>query len=413
MAMPPKVLLLVENNGYPRDFRVRREAHALRDHGCQVAVVCPREGRERWRERLDGIEVYRFPAPPGGAGVLGYAFEFGYATLAMLLLSLWVWLRRGVEVVHAANPPDTLFVIGAVFRLLGKRYVFDHHDLAPEVYLSRFGTPRRDTVYRVLKLMERASYAVANVVIATNESYARRAVVEGRMRPDKVFVVRNGPPLSYQPLPPPDGLVGRARYLIGYIGTIGPQDGLDGWMRSLAYLVHRLGRQDVLALVIGDGDALPQVRRLAAELRIEPHVLFTGQLGETDARRHLSAVSLCVQPDPPSPLNQHSTMNKLMEYMALGKATVAFDLAETRRSGGEAAVYVAGDEAAFAREVARLLDDEPERVRRGEAGRQRVATALAWEYSVPHLLRAYGEGLALAPRLPSTLAGTPGGEGAS
>jgi glycosyltransferase involved in cell wall biosynthesis len=414
MATPPKVLLLVENNGYPRDFRVRREAHVLRDHGCDVAVVCPREGRERWRERIDGVDVYRFPAPPGGAGVLGYAFEFGYATLAILLLSLWVWLRRGVDVVHAANPPDTLFVIGALFRLLGKRYVYDHHDLAPEVYLSRFGAPRRGGIYHVLKLMERCSYAVADVVIATNESYRRRAIAEGGLAPDRVFVVRNGPPLSYQPLPPPEGLVGRATHLIGYVGTIGPQDGLDCWMRALCHLVHTLGRRDVLAVVIGDGDALPDVRRLAAELHIEPQVLFTGRLGELDARRHLSPVSLCVQPDPSSPLNDHSTMNKLMEYMALGKATVAFDLEETRYSGADAAVYVAsGDEFEFARQVARLLDDPEQRARMGAAGRHRVETSLAWEYSVPHLLKAYGQALGLASRMQSQVTRAPHHKGSA
>ncbi len=401
--------MLVENNGFPRDFRVRREAHALRDHGCQVSVVCPREAAEPWHEHLDGVDVFRFPAPHGGSGLLSYALEFGYATLAMLMLSLWVAMRRGVEVVHAANPPDTLFVIGAVFRLLRKRFVFDHHDLAPEVYLSRFRDPRRGFVYKILKLMERGSYAAANVVIATNGSYRRRAIEEGGKSPDQVFVVRNGPPLSYQPLLPPEGLVERATYLIGYVGTIGPQDGLDCWLRAIQYLVETVGRRDFLAVIIGDGDAMPDLRRLAVELRIEPYVLFTGRLPERETRRYLSAATLCVQPDPSGPLNNHSTMNKLMEYMALGKPTVAFDLHETRVSGGEAAVYVAGDdEREFARQVARLLDAPEERARMGEIGRRRVATELAWEFSVPHLVRAYREGLGFGPRIPGRLAGASG-----
>ena len=334
MAAAPKVLMLVENNGFPRDFRVRREAHALRDHGCQVSVVCPREADQGWHEHLDGIEIYRFPAPPGGSGLFSYALEFGYATFAMLVVSLWVALRRGVDVVHAANPPDTLFVVGAVFRLLGRCSVFDHHDLAPEVYLSRFGHRRRGFVYSTLKLVERCSYAVANVVIATNESYRQRAIDEGRKSPEKVFVVRNGPPLSYQPLPPPEGLVGRARHLIGYVGTIGPQDGLDCWLRAIQHLVDTFDRRDFLAVIIGDGDAMPELRHLVSELRIEPYVLFTGRLPERETRQYLSAATLCVQPDPSSPLNDRSTMNKLMEYMALGKPTVAFDLHETRVSGG-------------------------------------------------------------------------------
>jgi glycosyltransferase involved in cell wall biosynthesis len=406
MSRIHKVLLLVENNGFPRDFRVRREAHALRDNGFRVSVVCPREGSEPWHERLEDIDIYRFPAPPGGAGILSYAFEFGYATLAMLAVSLWVLLRRGVDVVHAANPPDTLFVIGAVFRLLGKRFVFDHHDLAPEVYLSRFDQPRRNLVYSTLKLMERCTYAVANVVIATNETYRKRAIEEGRMQPDKVFVVRNGPPLSYQPLPPPPGLAERARHLIGYVGTIGPQDGLDCWIRAIHHLAHDLGRRDFLAVIIGDGDAMPALRSQVKNLALEPYVLFTGRLPELEARRHLSAVALCVQPDPSGPLNNHCTMNKLMEYMALGKATVAFDLPETRFSGGEAAVYVANDdELEFARQVNRLLDDDAERQRLGEIGRRRVSSALAWEYSVAPLVRAYREGLGLDAAAPPVLPG--------
>jgi glycosyltransferase involved in cell wall biosynthesis len=396
--------MLVENNGFPRDFRVRREAHALRDHGCQVSVVCPREAAQPWHEHLEGVEIFRFPAPLGGAGLFSYALEFGYATLAMLMLSLWVALRRGVDVVHAANPPDTLFVIGAVFRLFGKCFVFDHHDLAPEVYLSRFEQQRRNLVYSILKLMERASYATANVVIATNESYRLRAIDEGGKSPDKVFVVRNGPPLSYQPLPPPEGLVERARYLIGYVGTIGPQDGLDYWLRAIHHLVDTFGRRDFLAVIIGDGDAMPELHRLAMELQIEPYVLFTGRLPEREARQYLSATTLCVQPDPSSPLNDHSTMNKLMEYMALGKPTVAFDLWETRVSGGEAAVYVArNDEREFARQVTHLLDTPEERVRMGEIGRQHVTNALAWEFSVPHLMRAYREGVGFGPRIPDPL----------
>lgn len=396
MSREYKVLLLVENNGFPRDFRVRREAHALRDHGFCVSVVCPREGNERWRERLDGIDIYRFPAPPGGAGLLSYAFEFGFATLAILAVSMWVLLRNGVDVVHAANPPDTLFVVGAVFKLLGKKFVFDHHDLAPEVYLSRFDQPRRNLVYATLKCMERCTYAVADVVVATNETYRKRAIEEGRMPDDKVFVVRNGPPLDYQLLPPPERLTDRAKYLIGYVGTIGPQDGLDCWVRAIRHLVTTFERRDFLAIIIGDGDAMPALRRLVSELQLEPYVMLAGRLSELETRRHLSATCVCVQPDPSGPLNDCCTMNKLMEYMALGKPTVAFDLPETRYSGGEAAVYVAhNDEVEFARQVHHLLDNESERARRGEIGRVRIASSLAWEYSVPPLLRAYREGLCL------------------
>jgi len=393
-----RVLLLVENNAYPADFRVRREANALHDAGYDVTVIAPRAGAQPWTEAIDGVCVYRFPAPPTGNGLAAYAFEFGYATFAMLLLALWIAMRKGVDVIHAANPPDTLFVIGAVFKLFGKKFVFDHHDLSPEIYLSRHSRPRKGFVYRCLCVMERCSYAVADVVIATNESYRQRALERGGMRSDKVFVVRNGPPASYQPLEPDPVLTGRAPHLIGYIGTIGPQDGLDYWIRAIEHMVFTLKRTDFLAVIIGDGDACSDVRMLARKLNVEAYVLFTGRLEEFEARRQLSAMKLCVQPDPHGPLNDKSTMNKLMEYMALGKPTVAFDLVETRFSAAQAALYVCpNDEVEFAEKVVWLLDNPAECRRMGEIGRQRVASALSWEYSVPHLLRAYREGLEMLP----------------
>jgi glycosyltransferase involved in cell wall biosynthesis len=400
MSSPVRVLLLVENNSYPFDFRVRREAQALLEAGYQVSVIAPRGAAQSWTEDIDGVSVYRFPAPPGGAGVLSYAFEFGYATLAMLLLTAWVSVSKGVDVIHAANPPDTLGVIGLVFKLFGKRYVFDQHDLAPETYLSRFEQPRENLIYKILCLTERLSYAVADAVIVTNESYKQVAIKRGCKDPDKVFIVRNGPPLAYQPLEPVPDLIGRAKYLIGYIGTIGPQDGVDYWMRAIREMVFTLGRRDFLAIVIGSGDALAGVQALARELEIEDYVLFTGRLSELKSRKHLSAVNVCVQPDPLSPLNDKSTMNKLMEYMALGKPTVAFDLVETRFSAQDAAIYVQpNNELEFAERVSWLLDNPKQCKKMGEIGRDRVANALAWEYSEPELLRVYDEGLGLRPIL--------------
>jgi glycosyltransferase involved in cell wall biosynthesis len=402
MSSPAKVLLLVENNSYPFDFRVRREAHALRDAGYQVSVIAPRGPAQPWIEDVEDISVYRFPAPPGGAGVISYAFEFGYATLVMLLLTAWVAMRKGIDVIHAANPPDTLFVIGAIFKLFGKRFVFDQHDLASEIYLSRFERPRTNLIYKILRILERCSYATADVVVATNESYKQMALNRGNKHLDKVFIVRNGPPLSYKLLEPDPDLVLKAKYLIGYIGTIGPQDGVDYWLRAIREMVFTLGRRDFLAIIIGSGDALSSVQALAKELQVEAHVLFTGRLSELESRKYLSAVNVCVQPDPLSPLNDKSTMNKLMEYMALGKPTVAFDLVETRFSAQDAALYVQpNDELEFAKRVCWLLDNPDECKKMGEIGRDRVANALAWEYSVPILLHAYSEGLGLSSRCQS------------
>lgn len=393
-----RVLMLVENNPYPADFRVRREALALRDGGYEVSVIAPRAPGQPWAERIDDIVVYRFALPALGHGALGHVFEFAWATLALLLMTTWVAAFRGVHVIHAANPPDTLCVIGLLARLLGRKFVFDHHDLAPEIYLARYPDRGNDVLCRLLRLLERGSHAAAHVVIATNESYRQRAITLGGKAPDRVFVVRNGPPASYRLLPVDPVLARRAKHLIGYVGTIGPQDGVDHWLRAVREMVFTLHRRDFLALVIGDGDALPALRRLAVHLGIEACVHFTGRLSEFESRRLLSATHVCVQPDPLNGLNDQSTMNKLMEYMALEKPTVAFDLAETRTSAQDAALYVSpNDELAFAREVCWLLDHPQERERMGRIGRQRISQALAWEHSVPSLLRAYAEGLGLAP----------------
>jgi glycosyltransferase involved in cell wall biosynthesis len=285
-----------------------------------------------------------------------------------------------------------------VFKLFGKRFVYDQHDLAPETYLSRFEQPSENPIYKILCLTERLSYTIADVVIVTNESYKQVAIKRGRKQPEKLFIVRNGPPLAYQPLEPVPGLVGRAKYLIGYIGTIGPQDGVDYWMRAIREMVFTLGRRDFLSIIIGSGDALAGVKKLVNELDIEAYVLFTGRLSELESRKHLSAVDVCVQPDPLSPLNDKSTMNKLMEYMALGKPTVAFDLVEPRFSAQDAAIYVKpNDELEFAERVIWLLDNPDECKKMGEIGRSRVANALAWEYSEPELICAYSEGMGLSP----------------
>jgi glycosyltransferase involved in cell wall biosynthesis len=392
--MTTNVLLLVENNSYPFDVRVRREAVALREAGCRVTVICPRGPGQSWSETIDGVVVRRFPAPPGGSGLLSYAFEFIYSTLAMLVLSLWVRIFSRINVVHAANPPDTLFVVGMVMKMFGARFVFDHHDLSPETYLSRFGKTQGNHVSKALLMLERATFAWADVVISTNESYRRLAIQRGRKMPDKVFVVRNGPPSTFQPVPPDPELRARATHLIGYIGTMGPQDGVDYLLRVVKHMATTLNRRDFLAVIVGGGDEESSLRALAISLEIEEFVYFTGRVPDARVRTLLSSVDVCVQPDPLNPLNDKSTMNKMMEYMALGKPVVAFDLVETRVSGGDAALYARpNDEAEFANLVSQLFDD-PERCRRlGAAGQVAVASRLAWEYSVPQLLAAYRNGL--------------------
>jgi len=393
----PRALLLVENNPYPQDFRVRREAETLESHNFDVTVIAPRGPGQSWTERAGRVSVYRFPRPPAGTSVLGYAVEFGFATLAMLLLSLWVAIRKGVDVVHAANPPDTLFVIGAALKLVGASFIFDHHDLSPEIYASRGHRAPNAAVSKALLALERCSFALADVVISTNESYKAVAIQRGKKKPESVVVVRNGPPLSFLAMTPGPRLQGRAAFLVGYVGTIGPQDGLDRWVAAVSDLVRTLGRTDFLAVVIGDGDALADMRSMIERLDLGKYFHFTGRLNEERVREVLSSVHICVQPDPSSPLNDRSTMAKTMEYMALGKPTVAFDLPETRYSAGGAALYATpNDTLEFARRVCELMDQPELCAELSRAGRQRVEEWLAWEHSIPRLLDAYRK--ALEPR---------------
>lgn len=385
-----KVLLLVENNSYPFDVRVRREAQVLHDSGYKVAIICPHRKGQPYSEDVEGVKVYRFPNPPQGNGLLGYIFEFGYATIAIFILTVWVWLRHGFDVIHVANPPDTLFIIGVPFKLLGKKFIFDHHDLAPETYLSRFQFERPNRIYRVLCWLEKHTFQLADIVISTNESYRCIALERGGKKPDQVFVVRNGPPLSYIAVDGDPELSNKAAHVVGYIGTMGPQDGVDYWLRAINELVYGLGRKNFLAVIIGSGDAVPTLHSLARELKIENWVWFTGRISDTDAIRYLSSTDLCVHPDPLNPLNDKSTMNKMMEYMALGKPIVAFDLTEARFSAQAAALYAKpNDVLDFAHKVEWLMDHPAERDEMGKIGRQRVTTQLAWEYSAPELLKAY------------------------
>ena len=393
-ASTRRALLVVENESVPHDQRVWREAKTLGRNGWDVSVISPRgAGRDdRRHEVIDGIEIHRFTLREAGDGVVAYGLEYGLAVAKILWLMARVRLRRGFDVVQLCNPPDVLFAAALPFRLLGTRVIFDHHDLSPELWRSRGGS---SFVHRALVWAERATFAIADVVMSTNESYRRIAIDRGGMDPDDVFVVRNGPDLDrLVPVPPDPQFHNGREHLLGYVGTMGPQDGVDYLLRALDVLVHDQGR-DVQAVLVGDGPELDSLRTLAVELKLDDHVTFTGRVAPDEVAAPLSSADVCVCPDPRSPLNEVSTMIKTLEYMALGKPIAAFDLVETRVSAGDAAVYATGDRPEdLADAIAVLLDDEDLRSRIAAGGRSRVEQGLTWRHSEPHLLAAYQRALA-------------------
>jgi glycosyltransferase involved in cell wall biosynthesis len=313
-----------------------------------------------------------------------------------------VLLTRGFDVIHACNPPDLFFLVGRLFKLLGKKFVFDHHDLGPELYEAKFG--RRDFLYRLMLKLERWTFRSADVSIATNESYRRIAIERGRMAPERVFVVRSGPSLERLKILPPDERLKRGRrHLIGYVGVMGRQEGIDYLLHAARHIVLDLGRRDVHFGLVGGGTSLEEMKALARELGVADHVTFTGRVSDGEMLAMLNTAEVCVNPDVANDMNDKSTMNKIMEYMALGKPIVQFDLTEGRRSAEAASLYARrNDPIDLASKIVALLNDPARRARMGAYGRARVENELEWRHEAPKLLAAYAK-LWSAARAPSTL----------
>jgi glycosyltransferase involved in cell wall biosynthesis len=385
-----RVLILVENLPSPFDRRVWQEALALRDAGHAVSIICPTgRGYEKRYEVIEGVHIWRYSLPTEGAGALGYAAEYSVALVKAFYLSLKVALVRGFDVVHACNPPDLFFLIGGFFKLFGKKFLFDHHDANPELYEAKFG--RRDLFWKLMCWLERMTFRTADVSLATNESYRRIAVERGGMPPERVYVVRSGPSLERMRITAPDEKLKKGkRYLIGYVGVMGRQEGIDLLLQAARTLVFDLGRKDVHFGMVGGGTSLDEMQKLARELGLSEYVTFTGRVPDVQMLAMLNTADICVNPDVANPMNDISTMNKVMEYMALGKPMVQFDLTEGRYSAQAASLYARrNDPADFAAKIAELIDDPQKRARMGAFGRRRVQEALEWRYEVPKLLAAY------------------------
>jgi glycosyltransferase involved in cell wall biosynthesis len=387
-----RVVFLLENNGYPRDPRVRREAETLAEAGFSVAVICPAISGECRREVIHDVQVMRYRRPREGRGLGGYLWEYGYSLIATFLLLLRIALNGGVDVIHAANPPDLFVVIAAGFKLLGVRFIYDQHDLVPEMYQTRFKGKRRRSIDYGLRLFEKWSYRLADRVVVTNLSYKEVALGRGGVVADSISVVRNGPDeahLFHRATPVP-ALVRSGKIVIGYLGIMGVQDGVDYLIRALFHLRYSLGRADFLCVLIGSGEEQASLRRLSRSLGLEDYVSFVGFVSSPGFCDYLCAADLCVVPDPLSEYNDRSTMIKVMDYMAAAKPIVAFEGLETRRSAGDAALYVApNDELAFAKAIAHLMDNRDERIARGNFGRRKVEQELSWTKSAQILLQGY------------------------
>jgi glycosyltransferase involved in cell wall biosynthesis len=385
-----RVLILVENLPSPFDRRVWQEAGTLRDAGYEVSIICPTGlGCERRFEIVEGVHIYRYRLPLEAEGATGYALEYASALLQTFLLSWRVLLTRGFDAVHACNPPDLLFLIGVFFKLFGKKFLFDHHDLCPELYEAKFG--RRDLWYRLLLRLERLTFRAADVSIATNDSYRRVALTRGRMPAERVFVVRSGPSLARLKRRPPDERLkcGRA-HLVGYVGVIGEQEGIDLLLHAVRHIVFERGRRDIQFTLVGGGTSLERMRSLAVELAVDSFVTFTGRVPDRTLLAVLNTAVLCVNPDRANEMNDKSTMNKVLEYMALGKPIVQFDLTEGRWAAQEASLYARrGDTADFAARILELIDDPRRAAEMGALGRRRVESELEWSHQAPHLLAAY------------------------
>lgn len=396
----PGVLIIVENLPVPFDRRVWQEATALREAGYDVSVICPTgRGHDLAEEEISGIHVYRHPLPFEASGAAGYLLEYATALFWEFVLSLKVARRHGFDVIHACNPPDLIFLVASVHKLLaGKKFIFDQHDLNPELYEVKFG--RRGFFHTLLEKFERMTFRLADASIATNQTFKRIAIERGGMAPERVWVVKSYPDLArFRRVDPLPALRQAHRYLVGYVGIIASQDGVDLLVKAMAHLATALGRTDIGCVIIGNGPELDNLKALARDLNVEQHVRFTGFLRGEELLAHLSSLDIGVIPDPPNPCNDKLSMNKVFEYMALGLPFVQFDLPQSRSEAGEAAdVAREATPEALAEAMVRLLEDEDRRQRMSAYGLATAQRDFQWANEKHALIDCY-----------ATVTGGPGG----
>lgn len=388
--MKKKILIIVENIPVPFDTRVWMEATSLQKNGYEVSVLSPRgKGAEKRHEVLEGIHIFRHPMPREGNSALGYVYEYSSALFWEFLYTLWIFVLRGFEVIQGCNPPDDIFLVALPFKLFGVKYIFDHHDASPELYLSKY--ENEGALYKIQVWLEKMTYRFSDVIMATNSSYKDLATTRGGKAPEDVFIVRNGPDLeTFKAVSPIPALKYGKPYLVGYVGNMSDQEGLD-ILLDVAQHIKSSGRHDIHFTCVGGGPGLASLQKMVKDKKLDDIVNFTGRVPFQYLLEVLSTADICVNPDKPCEMNNISTMIKIMEYMALAKPIVQFDLKEGRFSAGDASLYSdTGNRVAdFAKNILWLIDRPDERKRMGEFGRRRVEEALAWKYSVQGLLAAY------------------------
>ncbi len=384
------ILIIVENLPVPNDRRVWLEATTLQKAGYEVSIISiTGTNATAKRETLEDINIYRYPAPPATSGTISFILEFVYCWVATLFLAIVIKARHGFKIIHACNPPETFWLIGWIFKPLGVKFVFDHHDLSPEMYASRFG--KKGIAYRLLVLLEKFTFATADIVITTNETHKNVALTRGNMPEDRVFIVRSGPDHNRLSPSPPVAEIKRGHsYVIAYLGVLNPQDGVDSLVMIADIIVNLHHRSDILFIIMGSGDSLDELNQMATDLGIDEHVVFTGWADIDLINQVLGTSDICVDTMPKNSYSDGCTLNKVLEYMSAGKPIVAFDLVETRVSARDSALYVTPDNLAeFSDTLLALLADTKKRMEMAAIGRHRIETSLSWSHQSSNLLSAY------------------------
>ena len=381
------ILIIIENLPAPFDRRVWQEATTLKENGAKVSIICPQmKGYTKKYEVIEDIEIYRHPLTEG-KGAVGYLKEYTQSLFWEFVLAWKIFFKKRFHVIHGCNPPDLIFITALWFRLFGVKYVFDHHDINPELYESKF--ERKDFFHRLLLLVERLTFMSATRSIATNESYKEIAVTRGKMKPERVHVVRSGPKLDRLKLMEPvNELKKGKKFMIGYIGVIGEQEGLDLLLESAKYMLET--RDDIHFGIVGGGTHLEEIKLLCQEMGLGEHFDFYGRVDDKTMLEVLNTADVCVNPDKPTAMNDLSTMNKIMEYMALKKPIVQYTLKEGKFSAREASLYAVNtDPIDFGSKIITLLDNADLRREMGAYGYERVIRELSWEFEQGKLIEAY------------------------